>query len=57
VIGHIKVEHRMDRNCLACEQGDAVTDAAYNFSLCSIQVAFCGCSASAVQSRPKSLAA
>ena len=37
VIGHIKAEHRMDRNYLAGEQGDAVNAilaaAGYNFSL------------------------
>lgn len=37
VIGHIKAEHRMDRNYLAGEQGDAINvilaAAGYNFSL------------------------
>ncbi len=37
VIGHLKSEHRMDRNYLAGEQGDAVNAvlaaAGYNFSL------------------------
>jgi IS5 family transposase len=37
VIGHIKAEHRMDRNYLAGKQGDAVNAilaaAGYNFSL------------------------
>lgn len=36
VIGHIKAEHRMDRNYIAGEQGDAVNAvlaaAGYNFS-------------------------
>ncbi|WP_374900894.1 transposase, partial [Brucella endophytica] len=37
VIGHIKAEHRMDRNYLAGKQGDAINAvlaaAGYNFSL------------------------
>ena len=37
VIGHIKNEHRMGRNCLAHTQGDAINAilaaAGYNFSL------------------------
>jgi len=37
VIGHIKAEHRMERNYLAGEQGDAVNAilaaAGYNFAL------------------------
>ena len=62
VIGHIKAEHRMDRNYLAGEQGDAVNAilaaAGYNFSLLLkwfrqllwLLIA-------ALQSQPKSLAA
>lgn len=62
VIGHIKAEHRMDRNYLAGQQGDAVNAilaaAGYNFSLLLnwfrqllwLLIA-------ALQSRPKSLKA
>jgi len=62
VIGHIKAEHRMDRNYLAGEQGDAVNAilaaAGYNFSLLLnwFRQLLCLLLA-ALQSRPKSLAA
>lgn len=47
VIGHIKNEHRMDRNYLEGQQGDAINAilaaAGYNFSLLLKWLkAFCG---------------
>ncbi|RAZ91841.1 IS5 family transposase [Mesorhizobium hawassense] len=62
VIGHIKAEHRMDRNYLAGEQGDAVNAilaaAGYNFSLLLNWFRqLLWLLLAALQSRPKSLAA
>ena len=62
VIGHIKAEHRMGRNYLAGEQGDAVNAilaaTGYNFSLLlSWLKDFLSLLIALLQLRPKSVAA
>jgi hypothetical protein len=62
VIGHIKNEHRMGRNCLAHIQGDAINAilaaAGYNFSLLLRWLKdFLSLLIALLQLRPKSVAA